>query len=243
MENLLITLIIIILLGPLIGCILGIVLRPTEIFLSSGFGFAAGVMVSISFLDLIPESMCLLSVGWVAAAFLFGFTIMFALDQLLPHFHPITNTDEKANLRRTTLTVIVGISLHNLPEGFAVGAAFGSMVDLGLMVAIAIAVHDIPETIVPVASSMALSGSRTNALKMDGLVTVPTLVGLALAMLLTEFISDEAIAFTLAMTAGIMIYISGDELIPASHAFNTPHVATLSLAAGILFVISMGHFI
>ncbi|MBN1677677.1 MAG: ZIP family metal transporter [Candidatus Thermoplasmatota archaeon] len=243
MESLFVTLIVILILGPLVGSILGILVHPTSGLLCAGFGFAAGVMISISFLDLIPESMRLLSVSWILVAFTLGFAIMFALDQLLPHFHTVANTDEKANLKRTTLTLIVGISLHNLPEGFAVGAAFGSMADLGLIVAIAIAFHDIPETLVPVASSLATSGSRTKALKMGGLVTAPTLLGFAIAAVFTEHISDVAVAFSLAMTAGIMIYISGDELIPASNSFGFTHIATFSLAMGILFVISMRYFI
>lgn len=243
MEGLLVTLVIILILGPLIGSILGIVLRPTSSLLCGGFGFAAGVMISISFLDLIPESMRILSVSWVVASFALGFAIMFALDQLLPHFHTITNTDERADLKRTTLTLIVGISLHNLPEGFAVGAAFGSMADLGIIVAIAIAFHDIPETIVPVASSLATSGSRAKALRTGIIMTVPTLLGFTIAAVFTEYISDEAIAFSIAMTAGIMVYISGDELIPAANKFGFTHIATFSLAAGMLFVISMRGFI
>lgn len=227
----------VLLLGPAVGSVVGITMRPTPRFLCAGFAFAAGVMVAVSFLDLVPESLALISPLAVAASFLLGFLGMYAMDQLLPHFHPISDTDERATLRRTSLTLIVGVALHNLPEGFAVGASFSSTADLGLIVAIALSLHDIPETIVPVSASLAVMGKKGRAFLIGWGITAVTLVGFGVGLPLANIISGEAIAYALAATAGIMIYISSDELFPASHALKMPHTTNMSLMLGVLFVI------
>lgn len=229
----------VVILGPLIGSFLGILISPGSWFLSGCFGFAAGVMIAISFISLIPESMEAIALHWVIFAFMLGFSIMFLVDRIIPHFHPITNTDENASLERTALTLIAGIALHNLPEGFAVGASFSSMADLGLLVAIAITVHDIPETIVPVSSARALGRTRRRAFSIGWLATAPTILGLMIGIALLHIISAEAVAFSLSVTAGFMIYIAGDELLPASQGFKFPHITNFTFAAGILMVIAL----
>ncbi|HDP97012.1 MAG TPA: hypothetical protein ENN25_04885 [Euryarchaeota archaeon] len=113
----------VVILGPLIGSFLGILISPGSGFLSGCFGFAAGVMIAISFISLIPESMEAIALHWVFFAFMLGFSMMFLVDRIIPHFHPITNTDENASLERTALTLIAGYCasydrLANFPVGW-----------------------------------------------------------------------------------------------------------------------------
>lgn len=159
------------LLGPAIGSIIGITIKPSNIFLCYSFGFTAGVMFAVAFFQLIPESITISSLAIVVIAFIVGFAVMYLVDQILPHFHPIPDTDEKKTFKRTAMTLLVGIAMHNLPEGFAVGASFSSMAGLGLLVAIAIALHDVPETIIPVASNYSLPKNKKRALWIDSYYT------------------------------------------------------------------------
>lgn len=234
-----IVILIVMMLGPAIGAVVGVSARPTPRALCVGFAFAAGVMIAVSFLDLIPESLLLVSPLVAAACFFIGFIVMFAIDQAIPHFHPIPDSDERASLKRTTATLIAGIALHNLPEGLAIGASLGMATDIGLVVAISIALHDIPETIAPVSASLALTGRRGRAFAVGFLITAVTFVGFAIGLPLASIMSDQVVAYTLAATAGIMIYISSDELLPAAYGFKMSHTATFALMTGVLFVILM----
>ena len=241
--NTLYWIIFIIILGPIIGSIIGITIKPSKIFLCISLGFTAGVMFGVAFFQLIPESIEISSIIVVVIAFISGFTIMAIVDQILPHFHPIPDTDEKKKFKRTAMTLVVGIALHNFPEGFAVGASFSSMTNLGLIVAIAIALHDVPETIIPVASNYSLYKNTRKALWIGLLTTIPTLIGLFLGKILLESVTNDMMAFVMVMTAGIMVYISGDELLPASQKYGYDHISNFSLASGIIFDLFLGVFV
>lgn len=228
--------------GPALGSLLGISIKPTASFLCSCFAFAAGVMVAVSFINLIPEALDEASPVLVALSFLAGFVLMYVLDQILPHFHPISDSDERPALSRTTLTLIVGISLHNLPEGFAVGASLASASNLGLIVALAISLHDIPETIVPVSAYLAVKRTKIGSFSVGWITTAFTLLGFFIGNSLAEAISADMIAYAIAATAGVMVYITVDELIPASLAFKMPHLTNVLLASGVLFVVLLHEF-
>ncbi len=230
----------IVLLGPVIGSILGVLIRPTNWFLCASFSFAAGIMLAISLMQLLPEALETISAPSVMVAFLAGFVIMYVVDKSIPHVHGVTDEDERAGLRRTSIALMVGISIHNLPEGFAVGASFSSDASLGLIVAIAISLHDLPETMIPVSSFKALGKSNGEAFGYGWLATLPTILGLAIGWAVLEYVSDSVIAVALTITAAIMIYISGDELIPAAQKLGYPHLANFSVAAGIIMVLGLG---
>lgn len=240
METTILWIIFIVLLGPVIGSILGVLIKPTNGFLCFSFSFAAGIMLAVSLIQLVPTALETIAAPWVMLAFLVGFIIMYFVDHLIPHAHGITDEDERSGLKRTSFALMVGISLHNLPEGFAVGASFSSASSLGLIVAIAISLHDLPETMIPVSTYKALGRSNREAFTYGWLATTPTILGLGIGWAVLEWVSDSAIAVALTVTAAIMIYISGDELIPASQKLGYPHLANFSMATGIILVLGLG---
>lgn len=229
--------------GPLVGSVVGVVKKPAPKSLCLYLSFAAGVMYGVSFLQLIPEAIELSSILIVCLAFFSGFALMWIVDSLLPHIHPGLGEKEKDSFQRSALTILVGITLHNLPEGFAISSSFASVKQLGLLVAIAISVHDVPETILCVAPTFALTGRKWYSFSLGMVATVPTLIGLGFGLIFFETSSSNSLAITIAATAGIMVYLSGDELLPASQKFGFPHISNFGLLAGILFVLLMGLFL
>jgi ZIP family zinc transporter len=131
------------------------------------------------------------------------------------------------------LFMAIGIALHNLPEGLAIGAGYGNSTALGATIAISLALHNIPEGMVT-AAPLLLSGMNKWVVvaiaTAAGLVTpIGTLIGAALISISPEFISAA-----MALAAGAMIYIVSDELIPQSHKYHN-HAANFGLVAGFVF--------
>ena len=107
--------------SPIIGSLIGVLKQPSEKFMYIMLAFAGGVMLSISFLQLIPESLRLSSVLICVAGVTTGVIVMFALDKLIPHIHPeLCTPEEGTNLKLTAVYLILGIFLHNFPEGMAI---------------------------------------------------------------------------------------------------------------------------
>ena len=125
-------------LGPVVGSAIGVLRRPSERYICNMICFAAGVMLAISFLELIPESIGMSSIPIAVLGIALGSLVMYALDRLIPHLHPEVCAQEQGrNLRRTALYLILGIFLHNFPEGMAI--AIGTVTDIRVSFAIAIA--------------------------------------------------------------------------------------------------------
>ncbi len=228
--------------GPLLGNILGTLLKPSDKFLSVSFSFTAGVMFAISFFELIPESIAGSSVPVAAGAFFGGFALMLLVDFSIPHFHTTTGADEPS-FERTSITIYTGVIMHNLPEGFAIGAGFTLDERLGLLIAVAIALHDIPETLIPVAASFRVNKERKEAFLTGISVLLSTLAGILIGRFLLLGVPEAVIAGALGLAAGIMIYLSGDELLPAAYKFGYVHLANFSLAIGIAFIMFLEYTI
>lgn len=228
--------------GPLLGTFLGTFLKPTGKFWSVSFSFTAGVMFAVSFFELIPESISGASVPIAAGAFFGGFTLMLLVDFSIPHFHTTTGVEEPS-FEKTSTTIYTGVMMHNLPEGFAIGAGFTLDERLGLLIAVAIALHDIPETLIPVASNYRIKEKRKTAFLTGISVLLSTLAGILLGRFLLIGVPSAVIASALGIAAGIMIYLSGDELLPAAYDFGHVHLANFSLAIGIVFIMVLEYTI
>ncbi|MGE5597765.1 MAG: ZIP family metal transporter [Bacteroidota bacterium] len=229
------------LLGPMAGSLLGILGRPSEKSMLQMLSFAAGVMLSISFLELIPESAKLAGGRtWIAiAGIVLGALVMYAVDRLLPHVHPeMCGQEQGRNLQRTALSLIAGISLHNLPEGMAMAIGAVTSARTGLTIALAIAIHDIPEGICTSAPYFHATGRRLRSFLVSAATSVPVVVGFFLARLLYRLISLDFVVMVVGATAGLMIYICADELIPTSRTGN--HGTIFFLIAGVVFVMLLG---
>ncbi len=218
---------------------------PGKSLLSGLLGFAGGVMLAIALFDLMPEALEHGTMVSVLVGFLVGAAIMYILDRLIPHAHLSLNkevvtenvpagsmVDEK--ILRVGYLIFLGIALHNLPEGVAIGAGLEASPELGLSIAIAIGLHNIPEGIAVAGPLRAggLSVAKVIFLTLIAGLMVP--LGAALGLLFFN-ISPLFIGGGLAFAAGAMVYIVNDELIPQSHKLND-HLAIGGLIAGLLVV-------
>jgi ZIP family zinc transporter len=244
MEQQILLIIIIIVGGPLIGSAIGVVTKPSKIFLFNMLAFAAGVMLSVSFLELIPESIEISSIPIVLVGIVAGSLSMYFVDRLIPHIHPsLCQQEHGQNLKRTALYLLAGIFMHNFPEGMAIAAGSVGGLSLSLLIAIAIAVHDIPEGICTSAPYYYCTGKRLRSFLLSFSTTIPTIIGFFAVYFLFTLIPLWLMGLITAATAGLMIYISADELIPTACSKDNSligHTTIFSLIAGILFVIILG---
>ena len=211
-------------------------------------GFAAGVMIAASFFSLLLPAIDMAEAsgvpGWLPAVvgFLAGGLFLWIIDKLLPHLHQGLRTDQaegvKTNWQRSVL-LVMAITLHNIPEGLAVGVAFGAVaagipsasLTGAIALALGIGLQNFPEGM---AVSMPLRGeglSRWRAFLMgqaSGLVEPIAGVLGALAVLLVRPLLPYALSFA----AGAMIYVVIEELIPESQRDTNTDIATLGAMGG-----------
>ncbi|PLX46057.1 MAG: hypothetical protein C0609_01590 [Deltaproteobacteria bacterium] len=240
MDSLL-SIVVISVIGPILGSFIGVIRKPSRRFMYNMLSFAAGVMLGLSFISMIPHAVKLSSPETCAAGILLGAIVMYFLDKLIPHVHPEMFKEEPGSeFKKTALYLIVGIFLHNFPEGMAIGA--GSVADskVSIMIALAIAIHNIPEGICTSAPYFHATGKRWKAFLLSSTTSIPILVGYFVAHALYKSIPGEVIGLMIAATAGIMIYISADELIPTSSFKLTNHSTIFSLILGVIFVVLLG---
>jgi ZIP family zinc transporter len=202
--------------------------------------FAAGVMLGISFLELIPESIHISSVGVCVGGLVTGSLVMYGVDRIIPHIHPeLCAQEQGCNLQRTSVYLILGIFLHNFPEGMAIAIGAVTEVKVSFIIALAIAIHNIPEGICTSAPYYHTTGNRLKSFLVSSSTAVPILIGYLLARHLFTYITPMVIGFIIGATAGLMIYITVDEIIPNSCAGND-HQTIFYLLSGIIFVILLG---
>jgi len=222
-------------LSTTIGSLLGIALKkPSARFTSFTLGFAAGVMIYVSFVELLPRAIESSSFLIGNAAFLGGIALMFLIDAAVPHEYMAEHYGrENKGLLRTGLLVALGLGIHNFPEGIATFAATLKDVKLGLAIAVAIAIHNIPEGLAVAAPIYAATGSRKKAFGYSFLsgVAEPLGAGVA-ALVLYPFLTDSVLGLMLGVVAGLMVYISLDELVPASREYGYEHTAIMGTAVG-----------
>ncbi len=209
--------------------------RPSTKILSLMLGFAAGIMLGIATLELLPEAMEFGGLGNTILGFLIGVGIMYLLDLYVPHLHVIKceNGDkQQQELLRVGYLIFLGIAVHNLAEGLAIGGGMVSSPGLGMMIALAIAIHNVPEGMA-MAVPLRMGGMSPLALialiSLAGLVTA---VGALIGGLVFQT-TPAMVAIALSLAAGAMFYIVGDELIPQARCYNH-HLANLGLVGGFL---------
>ena len=226
--------------GPVLGSAIGVLKKPSFGYICNMLCFAAGVMLAISFLDLIPESIHLSSRLNCIIGFILGALIMYGLDRIIPHIHPqLCSQEQGCNLERTSVYLLLGIFLHNFPEGMAIAIGAVTDVKVSLSIALAIAVHNIPEGICTSAPFYHVTNKRLKAFIYSSLTAIPIVIGYLIARHIFMDISPKAVGIIIAATAGLMVYITVDELIPNSCA-GTNHRTIFSLVLGILFVLGLG---
>lgn len=225
------------------GSFLGLAVRkPGPRFMGFTLGFSGGVMILVSFVELLRRS--IESLGFLSAhlAFFIGMASIFLIDLLVPHEY-VGQHDHKerseGGLTRIGLLVAFGVGIHNFPEGMATFAGALRDVNLGVAIAVAIAIHNIPEGLAVSAPVYAATGSRGKAFLWSFLSGVSEPVGAALAALvLLPFLTEILLGWVLAAVAGIMVSISIDELVPAAKSFGSEHTPILGAIAG-MFIMAL----
>ncbi|MGI6621387.1 MAG: ZIP family metal transporter [Bacillota bacterium] len=203
---------------------------------------SGGIMISISLMELIPEAVEVGSKGWAALGLLLGVIILFVLDMVLPHAHSslvvraksgVYHGERAARLRSAGLLIGLGIALHNLPEGLAIGAAYAHQQSLGLGVALIIALHNIPEGMAMAVPLRAGGMGRGSVVLSTMLAGLPLGVGAFLGAWVGQ-VSPTVLSVCLGFAAGAMMYVVSDELIPEAHFCARGEYPTIGLVAGIL---------
>jgi ZIP family zinc transporter len=207
--------------------------------LSLLMGFSAGVMIQISFMELLFSAVT--ETGFLTAniAFFLGIATIAAIDFLIPHEYKeerLTEIEKKnKRLMKTGILVAAGIFIHNFPEGIV--TLFGAMKDiqLGLMLLIAVALHNIPEGISVSTPIYYATKNRKKAFLWSLLSGIAEPIGAVIGFfVLFPFINPFVLNMALAFVAGIMVFISFDELLPLSLSHGEAHLAITSLFLGML---------
>lgn len=220
---------------------------PSRATRDLSLGFAAGVMLSASFFSLIIPALDAAGSQYtsgaapaaiVCIAILLGMGGVALLNEYLPHEHFRTGREgpEAASLRRVWL-FIIAITIHNFPEGLAVGVGFGSGgLEGGLPLAIGIGLQNAPEGLAVAVSLLGEGYSKRRAWYIAALTGVVEPIGGVLgAGIIT--LSEPLLPWGLAFAAGAMLYVISHEIIPETHRSGHQNKATLGLAIGLVLML------
>ncbi|EAL4811920.1 zinc transporter ZupT [Campylobacter jejuni] len=255
-----------------IGSIIAFFSRKDDLrVLSLGLGFSAGVMIYISFMEILSTALKDFKnhydSHWAEllglACFFGGILISLLIDKLIPEdvnphepkedlselkicplpqkgqnppkFHPgekLHQINTKA-LKRTGIFTALAIAIHNFPEGFATFISSLDNLTLGIAIAIAVAIHNIPEGLAVSLPIYHATGDKKKAFIYSALSGFAEPLGAFVgALILLPFIGDLTLAISFAVIAGIMVFISLDELLPAAKTYDKAHDSLYGLIAG-----------
>lgn len=255
-----------------IGSIIAFFSRKDDLrVLSLGLGFSAGVMIYISFMEILPTALKDFKnhydSHWAEllglACFFGGILMSLLIDKLIPEdvnphepkedlselkicplpqkgqnppkFHPgekLHQINTKA-LKRTGIFTALAIAIHNFPEGFATFISSLDNLTLGIAIAIAVAIHNIPEGLAVSLPIYRATGDKKKAFIYSALSGLAEPLGAFVgALILLPFIGDLTLAISFAVIAGIMVFISLDELLPAAKTYDKAHDSLYGLIVG-----------
>ncbi len=223
--------------------------------LDTMMGFAAGVMIAASFWSLlapsIEMSIALGGSSWLPSliGFLIGGLFLYGVDKLLPHLHPGFSTEEAEGIKTSwqrSVLLVLAITIHNIPEGLAVGVAFGAAaagypaatVAGAVALAVGIGIQNFPEgtcVSVPLRREGMGRGKAFWYGQLSGFVEPVSGVLGAFAVVLIRPLLPYALAFA----AGAMIYVVVEELIPESHMEQHTHFATWGVMIGFAVMMTL----
>ena len=225
--------------------------RSPEIMVCWLLSFAAGVMVSIVCFGLVPEALELAGIGVSISGLILGIVIIMALNRIIDRiteknedklkvhqtpeelYHESRFLNNPTRMIRSGILILIAIGLHNIPEGIAIGAGGSHSFHLGVLLAIMIAVHNIPEGMAIAAPLLAGGISKRKTVFLTALSGAPTLAGGIIGMLLGG-ISDFSVALSLSSAGGAMLYIVFGEMMPQSIVMTKNRTASIVTLFGII---------
>ncbi len=209
-------------------------------------------MIYVSFVEILVKAKASLSqavgdtqAAWLSTlAFFFGILVIATIDKLIPNMgnphevHTVEEMDGKSKehqtkLMRMGLFTALAIAIHNFPEGLATFIAALNDPNMGIAIAIAIAIHNIPEGIAVAVPVFYATGSKSKAFKLSFLSGLSEPVGAIIGyFVLYNFLNDLVFGFVFASVAGIMVFISLDELLPAAREYGEHHLSIYGMVLG-----------
>jgi ZIP family zinc transporter len=215
--------------------------RPSDLLLDGLLGFTAGIMLAATAFSLLVPALDEGTIVEVVAGLAAGGVVLLALDVVVPHVHLRFFERGHADVResRRATLLLSALTIHNVPEGMAVGVAFaagGS--EVGVPIALAIGIQNIPEGFAAAAPLLEAGTSRRKALGIAALTGAvePPAVLLAFAVV---SVASALLPFGLAFAAGAMLYVVVDELVPESHARGNERTASVALLAGFALMLTL----
>jgi len=229
-----------------LGALIVVTLKGMSMrMLAFGLGLSSGVMVIIGIRDLFGKSIELGGYYSAVIWFVVGALFILAVDVIVPHeffFKEPGAGGGKSMLMATGVIVALGITIHNIPEGMIVGAGYAAMPAFGLVLAIAIALHNVPEGLAVSAPLCAGGCSRRKTLLIATVSGLSETLGAVIAVAFLSFIPG-ILPGLLAFAGGVMTYITMDELIPTAQKYGSPHAIGLGLMAGIVLALIIGQLV
>lgn len=229
--------------------------RTNTKFLSVALGFSAGVMIYVAFTEMFMEARILLTEdygivqgSWITVLAFFGGIVLIAIiDKLIPSFenpheiHKIEEMDDKQSavkvkkLFRMGILAAIVLAVHNFPEGLVTFASALKEPMLGVSIAVAVAIHNIPEGIAVSIPIYYATGSRRKAFFYSFLSGLAEPVGAVLGyLILLQFFNGLVYGILFASIAGIMVFISLDQLLPTAREYGEHHLSIYGLVAGMV---------
>jgi ZIP family zinc transporter len=215
---------------------------PKMVYLSFSLGLSAGVMVYVSFMELLPHAIEGIGEFWGVVAFFCGIILIGVIDMVIPalenphEFKELSDVEQARGdqtLMRAGVLTALAIGIHNFPEGLATFGMALTNVKLGAIIAVAIAIHNIPEGISVSVPIFYATGDRRKAAVYSFLSGMAEPVGAVVGFLvLLPFLSEGLLASLLAFVGGIMVYISVDELLPMAHRYEHGHTVIVGIVLG-----------
>ncbi len=224
------------------GVALAIRFRESKIGISIGIGFSTGIMLLISFFELIPESVKEAGPLVTFATAGLGAFILFLLHLLIPHIHLIEEKNGVgAGTLKTAYLVVFGLILHDFPEGFAMANSYIASPSLGVLVAVAIALHNLPEEFAMAIPAVMLKNRRF----LYGSAFFSALAepaGAILGLVAVDFLPALNPLF-MAFAAGAMIFVSFHELIPMAKRYGNFLLFSGGIASSVVIYLALSAFI
>lgn len=231
-----------------IGSLIAFMAKRTNTnFLSLALGLSAGVMIYVSFMEMMPQSVEILTIHYgekvgmlyLILGFFGGIALIALIDFLVPEssnpheMHRVEEMKGSSRLKQTGVITAITIAIHNFPEGIATFMSALTTLEVAIPITAAIAIHNIPEGIAVAVPIYHATGSRKKAFWLSFTSGLAEPVGALISYLfLLHFWSPVLNAFVLAAVSGVMIYISLDELLPSAEKYGKHHLSIIGLVAG-----------
>ncbi|MGB9749814.1 MAG: ZIP family metal transporter [Caldisericia bacterium] len=206
-------------------------------------GFAAGVMLAATFFSLLLPSLEMGGILITILGLISGAIFLSILDKITPHTHFIKGNEGPSSRLRKIWLFIYAITLHNLPEGLAVGVGFGSQdFKVGFIIAAAIGLQNMPEGLAVALPLVGEGYSKGKALGISFITGIFEPIMAFLGFLLVK-IFVRILPFALSFAAGAMLYVISDEIIPESHKRGYELEATFSIIFGFIVMMVLDYLL